>query len=177
MSDEGYTFVRATIKDVETALELRRALFAEMGVAEAVLLDDAREQLRDTYTKAYEEDEIVHYFAYDAQGNIAAVVGALLKRDFPYRFFKPGYYGWIIDVYTDPAHRGRKLATKLMALTHEWLKAKGVQEAKLIAAGAEARRLYERLGYRATWELSYNLSGKPTYNELIDAHSGETDQY
>ena len=96
-----------------------------------------------------------------------AIAGALIKNDFPYYLFKPGFYGWIIDVYTEPDYRGRKLATKLIDLTQEWLKKKGVKEAKLIASGSEARKLYEKLDYKATWEMSRNLSGIPTFNEYI----------
>ncbi len=173
MSQEGYSIIEGTIRDVERALEMRRRLFNEMGVAPEALLDDVQEQLRETYTKAYEAEEIIHYLAYDVQGELVAIAGALLKKDFPYRFFKPGYYGWIIDVFTDPRHRGYGLASRLMKLTHEWLEAKGVQEAKLISAGAGPRKIYEKLGYRPTWEMSLNISGKPTYNELIDAHSNE----
>jgi GNAT superfamily N-acetyltransferase len=168
--DHGYSFRRSEAEDIAEALRLRAKLFAEMGVENDSLLDNAEDVLLKIYKDAYAADEIVHYFA-SSGGEIVAVAGALLKRDFPYLTFKPGYYGWIIDVYTAPGHRGKGLASRLMALTHEWLVLRGAHEAKLISAGAGPRRLYEKLGYRSTWEMSYNLSGKRTYNELIDAHS------
>jgi GNAT superfamily N-acetyltransferase len=173
MRNSGYSFREASPDDIPDALCLRAKLFAEMGIENASLLDDVGAELFEIYSAAYKAGEIIHYFARSRDGEIAAVAGALIKRDFPYLLFKPGYYGWIIDVYTEPEHRGRGLATKLLALTHEWLVKKGVREAKLISAGAAPRRLYERLGYRPTWEMSLNLSGKPTYNEFIDAHSSE----
>jgi GNAT superfamily N-acetyltransferase len=171
MGGEIYKFRHALPEDVPKAIALRKKLFAETGVLGAAFIHGADEKLLGIYKDGYEAGEIVHYFAETEDGDIAAVAGALLKRDFPYLFFEPGYYGWIIDVYTEPPHRGRALAARLIALTHEWLLSMGAREAKLISAGADARRLYERLGYRSTWEMSHNLSGEPTYNEFIDAHS------
>jgi predicted GNAT family acetyltransferase len=76
-------------------------------------------------------------------------------------------------VFTEPEHRKRGLAAKLLELAHEWLRGKEVREAKLISAGSGPRRLYERLGYRQTWEMSLNLTNLPTYNEFVDAHSSK----
>lgn len=163
-----YEIVAGTEKDIPLALALRKRLFAEMGVTADALLPNVDEVLFDTYIRAYQDGGIRHFFAYTASGEPAAVIGALIKTDFPYFLFQPGYYGWIIDAYTEPEHRGHGLASILLARTHQWLLEKGVHEAKLIAAGADARRLYERLGYRATWEMSVNLSGGKTYNEFID---------
>ena len=170
----SYQFRAASVDDVALALHFRRKLFEEMGVPRGSLREEEPDLLRVIYTEAYGKGEIIHYFAFDAQDRPVAAAGALLKSDFPYLLFKPGRYGWIIDVYTEPEHRGQRLATQLLALTHAWLKTKGVAEVKLIAAGPDARRLYERAGYRATWEMSHNLSDKPTYNELIDSHGGES---
>lgn len=164
-----FTIEKATEKDVALALSLRRKLFHEMGVPDTALLDNVKDVLDTLYREAYRRDEIVHFIAYDEDGNPVAIAGALLKQDFPYLLFKPGYYGWIIDVYTDPAYRGQKLASRLLEKTHDWLREKGVQEAKLISAGADARRLYQKIGYRPTWEMSFNLTEEPTYNEMIDA--------
>ena len=167
-----YTIRQATVEDVPLAIEFRQKLFAEMGVPNEAFIDNVYGQLTEIYRDLYTKEEIVHFIAYDGE-RPAAAAGALIKCDFPYYLFKPGKYGWIIDVFTNPFHRGRGLAAQLIERTHEWLVAKGVQEAKLISAGAEARRLYERLGYRATWEMSMNLTMQPTYNEFIDARPAE----
>jgi GNAT superfamily N-acetyltransferase len=171
MERSDYTFRKSTAEDIPSALDLREKLFDEMGVAKEALLDDVRSRLFEIYNNAYEIDEMAHFFARSAAGEIVAVAGALLKRDFPYLLFKPGYYGWIIDVFTEPRHRRQGLSTKLLEFVHEWLRCKGVWEAKLISAGSDPRILYERLGYRQTWEMSFNLTGRPTYNEFVDAHS------
>ena len=167
-NDNDYSFSQATESDVPLALKFRRLLFDEMGVPDESLIDNSYYLLQKIYASEYRESRIMHFIARDSEGIPVAIAGALLKTDFPYFLFKPGYYGWIIDVYTAPAHRGRKLATRLHELTRQWLIEKGVTEAKLIASGADARRLYQRIGYRPTWEISLNLTGKKTYNEIID---------
>jgi GNAT superfamily N-acetyltransferase len=167
-SDKNLFFVPAGKLDIPLALNFRRSLFDEMGVPDNSLIDHCYDVLFKLYQEEFDEGRMQHFIAYNGEHEPVAIAGALMKTDFPYYLFKPGYYGWIIDVYTLPKYRGKKLASQLLELTQQWLVAKGVQEAKLIAAGSAARRLYERLGYRATWEMSVNLSGNRTYNEFID---------
>ena len=167
-SSPDFSFAPAEQQDIPLALNFRRLLFDEMRVPENSLIDDCYEILLNLYQEEFARGRIQHFIAYNREQEPVAIAGALLKMDFPYYLFKPGYYGWMIDVYTIPHYRGKKLASRLLELTQQWLIAKGVQEAKLIAVGSHAKRLYERLGYRATWEMSINLSGNKTYNELID---------
>ena len=163
-----FCFAPAEKWDIALALNFRKALFDEMGVPEKSLIEGCYDVLFDLYQEEFEQGRIQHFIAYNREHEPVAIAGSLLKTDFRYSLFKPGYYGWIIDVYTLPKYRGKKLASQLLKLTQQWLIAKGVQEAKLIAAGSSARRVYERLGYRATWDMSINLSGDKTYNEFID---------
>lgn len=167
-NDEAFVFVPAGKEDIPLALKFRKFLFDEMGVPETALIDGSHDALVERYNREFDAENIQHFIAYDKNKAPLAIAGALIKSDFPYYLFKPGYYGWIIDVYTVPQHRGKGLASRLMKLTAQWLIGKRAREAKLIAAGSAARRFYERLGYRATWEMSINLSGEKTYNEFID---------
>lgn len=167
MSEE-ITIRQGTVDDVELAVKFRWLTFGDSGKEEAI--EHIRKEVTRRYTEEYQNDRIVHFFAYNQKGEAVACVGAILKDDFPYYLFKPGYYGWIIDVYTYPEYRGKKIATKLLAKTHEWILSKGAFESKLIAGGPKAKELYEKNGYRLTWELSLNLKPEEfrTYNEIID---------
>lgn len=155
--------------ELPLALDFRQKLFLEMGVSENVLIPESRQVLYELYSREFEADRLRHYAAFTKDNDIpVAVTGALLKEDFPYFLFRPGTYGWIVDVYTLPEHRQRGLAKALLMKTHEWLISKGIVEAKLIASGREARRLYERSGYKPTWEMTLSLSGGATFNNIID---------
>jgi len=155
-------------KDIKLALGMRKLLFEEMGVDKTSLLENVDRVLEEYYVKEYLEDRMKHFIAFNEDDTPVAIVGAVLKSDFPYLTFKPGAYGWIIDVYTVPEYRGNELATRLLKLVNEWLIKKGVYEVKLIASGKGARKLYEKIGFRSTWEMSLNLTVNKTYNEIID---------
>lgn len=166
-----YPIREATINDVDLAVRFR--LYSSGGVPESTVRNYV-EKVRELYTRKYKDGSIVHYFAYNGEGKPIASVGALLKSDFPYCLFEPTRYGWIIDVYTSPEYRGRKIASTLLKKTHEWLKSKGIYESKLLACGKKPQELYAKLGYRPTWEMSLNL--KPdvlTFNEIIDRKDAE----
>lgn len=165
--EKNIRIVKAQEKDIALVVSLRKLLFQEMGVPEESFIENVYDVIETYYAEELSGDNIAHYIAYDGDKPVA-VAGALIKTDFPYYLFNPGYYGWIIDVYTVTEYRGRGLASELIDKAHQWLREKGVTESKLIASGSKARKLYDRLGYRATWEMSYNLSGLPTYNEYID---------
>lgn len=172
-SNEIFTFRPVEEKDISLAINFRKVLFKEMGIPDESLVENAYDIILKLYTKELKEGRIRHFIAYNPKNEPVGIAGAILKNDFPYCLFRPGYYGWIIDVYTVPQYRGEKIATKLLELTNQWLNEKGIHESKLIAAGSNARILYERLGYKATWEMSLNLSNDKTYNELIDSKGEE----
>jgi GNAT superfamily N-acetyltransferase len=65
----------------------------------------------------------------------------------------PRYLGmrlaFVYNVYTEPAHRGRGLARKVMAAIHDFCRAEGIGSIALNASTV-GRPLYESLGYRVT---------------------------
>jgi GNAT superfamily N-acetyltransferase len=165
-----YTIRQGTIEDVELAVAFRWLMFNGSGKEEAV--EHIRREVSERYRTEYQNDSIIHFFAINTENEPVASAGAIIKSDFPYCFFKPGYYGWIIDVYTRPEYRGNGIARALIDKNHQWLKAKGAIEARLIAVGKKPQELYEKIGYRTTWEMSFNLCpGKRTYNDLISQES------
>ncbi len=169
--DNEKFFIRAAEeKDIPIALALRKKLFRDTGVPGKAFRDDLDSTLLKDYNEAYKRKDMLHFFAYDRkkEGQPAAVAGLLLKSDFPYYLFKPGYYGWVIDVYTEPEYRGKGLASRLLEEVKLWGLGKGVSELKLISASENARRIYEKFGFRPTSEMSINIGTQKTYNEFID---------
>jgi GNAT superfamily N-acetyltransferase len=164
--DVIYTIRQGTLEDVELALAFRWLMFGNSGKEEAI--EHIRREITGRYRAEYQSGGIVHFFAVNAKNEAIASAGALIKSDFPYCFFKPGYYGWIIDVYTMPEYRGNGIARTLLEKTHQWLRAKGAIESRLIAVGKKPHELYEKMGYRATWEMSLTLCPeRRTYNDII----------
>jgi GNAT superfamily N-acetyltransferase len=170
---EKFSVRTATADDIDLVVNFRKLLFAEMGIGEESFIDGSWEEIRSVYLRELHNDRIRHFIASTRDNVPISIAGTLLKSDFPYYLFKPGFYGWIIDVYTIPAYRGNGLADRLMQYNHQWIKEKGGLESKLIASGADARKLYEREGYKPTCELSLSLTDTKTYNNLIDARGSQ----
>lgn len=162
-----YTIARATSVDLVDILHFRSLLFQEMEIPATALQPNARELLQERYRLELSADRLVHYVARSETSEIVATVGILLKDDFPYYFFQPGFYGWVVDVYTLPQHRGRGLSQRLLEPCLQWLKSKGGTEARLIASGSAAKRLYSRAGFLPTWEMYLPLEQAGTYNDFL----------
>jgi GNAT superfamily N-acetyltransferase len=62
-------------------------------------------------------------------------------------------FGWLCDVFVDPAHRGRGLATWLSAEAVDDLKAVGVD--RLVLATSSAHAVYRRVGFTVPREGRY----------------------
>ncbi len=53
---------------------------------------------------------------------------------------------WIVNVYTEHAHRKRGLARRLMNEMHDWCRSRGIERTALNASSA-GQPIYESMGY------------------------------
>jgi len=63
---------------------------------------------------------------------------------------------WVVNMFTEPEHRRRGLARRLMEAILEWCRAEGMRSLYLHASD-DGRRLYESLGFEATNEMRIAL--------------------
>ena len=92
-----------------------------------------------------------------APGEIVAGGGLQLRPLMP----RPGFVrgepeALVLSVWTDPAHRRQGLATQVVQAMLDWCRARGIRRVTLHAS-AEGRRIYERLGFRATNEMRLEM--------------------
>lgn len=165
--EENITYRISNEEDITTILEFRELIFKESGVPDSFYIQNMREKLRKFYFQEYEADRMRHFIALNNNNEPIAVIGSLIKNDFPYFLFDPGFYGWIIDVYTLPSYRGKGIATHLLELNHQWLGNKGVRDIKLLAFSAEAKRVYEKVGYKVTNIMSFSQAENNNLDEII----------
>lgn len=161
------TIAPGSEKDILLALKFRDLLFKETGVPDSVYIDEKDKITLDFYQQKTKTGKMKHFFAYNSVNKPVAVIGSLIKDDFPYFLQIPGFYGWIIDVYTLPEYRGQGLATGLLEANILWLKEKGALEIKLIPFGKDAKRVYERAGFKDASLMSVNLSNEVSINDII----------
>lgn len=144
-------------EDIPTIIKFREFLFSESDGERHTFIKDSKEKLEKFYNQEYEAKKMTHFIAFNEKQEPIAVVGALIKNDFPYFTYEPGFYGWIVDVYTKPEYRGKGLAGKLLELNIQWLKSKGVKEVKLLTFSKEATKIYERFGFKNTNQMNLKL--------------------
>jgi len=99
------------------------------------------------------------YFGFVAEDDGAVVAGIGLRlTDWPPSPLHPTreVRGYILNVYVEPAFRGRGLARELMQRAEEEFRRRGVTYVTLHAS-AMGRPVYEKLGWAATTEMAKAL--------------------
>jgi len=72
--------------------------------------------------------------------------------------YRVGKWGHIANLYTEPGHRRRGLARRLMNTILDWCAVHGMDHVTL-SASDEGRPLYESLGFQPTSEMSLSKGG------------------
>jgi GNAT superfamily N-acetyltransferase len=140
----------ADLDDLPAIVGLKLRMFGEGGLA-GLLAEDANERVLTAYKAGYANGTAQH-FIIEQDSCIVACVGAFLKDDLPYCFFRRPVYGFIGDVYTHPEYRRRGYARQLTHDAIQWLKRQGVEMVRLLAS-PQARPLYTALGFQPTDEM------------------------
>jgi ribosomal protein S18 acetylase RimI-like enzyme len=153
---EEITIRAATLDDVATIIHQRHQMFVDMGIT-----DGAGLARMDSVFESWVRDRLAsgEYAGWLATtrshaGIERSVAGAgLLIYDWVPSVFDPlGRRGYVLNVYTDPAYRGRGLARKLVDRTLDHARAQGLYVVSLHASEM-GRTIYESLGFGPTNEM------------------------
>ena len=151
----NYTVRRATIEDVETLVSHRISMFEDMGImsmpgANAGRLEAAfRTWLLELLPAGTYVAWVVEAASADGSVGIVGGGGATLIPWPPGPRYPGTRLAFVYNVYTDPAHRGRGLARRVMDSIHEFCRAEGIGSVALNAS-TSGQPLYESLGYHVT---------------------------
>lgn len=140
--------------EIPAVAELKRKMFEEAGLAH-LLHDNFIESVTKVYDELYLNGKARHYII-EQDNQIAACAGGFMKDDLPYCFYKEPLYGFIGDVYVDPAFRRRGYAKTLTLEVIAWFQENGIGTARLLAS-PHARGLYESIGFQGTSEMALQL--------------------
>jgi GNAT superfamily N-acetyltransferase len=157
-----YRVRAATLADIDALTHHRLGMFTDMGTMfDAPVIDRMfRAWLRDMMPAG-------EYLAWVCEaGPAGAAEGAVIVAGAGITLLKwpPGpsplrseRIGFVYNVYTEPPHRKRGLARRLMETIHAWCAEHGVAAVALNAA-PDARHLYESMGYidapsRMMWRI------------------------
>jgi GNAT superfamily N-acetyltransferase len=148
---------RATIADVGLVLHHRRRMFEDMGEEDARVLDRMVEISRPLLERGLREGFYQGWFLEDQAGRVVAGAG-LISLEFQAQARHPDpRRSWIVNVFTEPAHRRRGLAERLVRTIVAWGKDAGLRSLYLHASD-HGRPLYDRLGFLPTNEMRLDLT-------------------
>ncbi len=146
---DGFTIRAATPDDLDVLLAFRLAMLADISESEQGIRTVPPGELRESNARwldAHLGRDLVAFLA-ESSGTAVACAG-LLWFDHPPGMKNPaGVEGYIVNVYTRPEWRGRGAARLLVARAVEEARTRGAGRIWL-RTSAEARRLYESLGFR-----------------------------
>jgi GNAT superfamily N-acetyltransferase len=148
--------IRPTRADeLAIVLHHRRQMYIDMGTTDVRMLDEVERASQEIFGESLRNGTYRGWFA-EVDGQVIAGGGVLLLA------FQPGpreprpVRPFIVNVYTEPAHRRRGLARRLMEVMVEWCRAQGYAGVSLHASD-HGRRLYESMGFLPTNEMRLKL--------------------
>ncbi len=142
----------AGIEDLDILIRHRREMFREMGYANQALLDDVTASADTYFRTALPNGAYLGWLAETDDGAVVGGGGLLIAA-------WPGFPGeeqsrraWILNMYTEPAHRRQGIARRLVKTMIERCRAEGFT-AVALHASKEGRPLYESFGFQPTNEM------------------------
>jgi GNAT superfamily N-acetyltransferase len=150
-----YTVRRATLADADALVHHRVRMFEDMGTLPAT--GDGVEALRSAF-RAWIADLMPKgtYIAWvveagydDGRREIVSGGGATIIPWPPGPRYGGMRLAFVYNVYTEPAHRGRGLARRVMDAIHAFCRDEGIGSVALNAS-TFGQPLYESIGYHVT---------------------------
>ena len=151
-----YRIRRATRKDIPALVRHRIEMFHSMKrlpEREAVLIAAG---FRRHLGRALPGGEYLGWVA-ECRGEVVAGAGVIPRRLLPRpRAPRGGMEAYVLNVYTEPEHRRRGLAKRLMREVLAWARRQKAVQVSLHASDA-GRPVYEGLGFKAGREMRVRL--------------------
>ena len=149
---------KATLADIPVLAHQRMGMYTDMGMGTPA----SRERAIEMFVP-YLKDNLVNgvYHGWLAETGDGQVVGGggLIVHGWPAaaRDQKPrSCRAYILNIYTEPEYRGRRIARRIMNAIVDWCRAEGFETVSLHASPM-GRPLYESMGFEPTNEMRLNL--------------------
>jgi GNAT superfamily N-acetyltransferase len=154
--DLRYRVRPATTADVGVVARHRVGMFRDMGTLSEADVAPLRAASAEYFARVIATGDYLGWLA-ELDGAVIAGAGVLQRALLPRPdHIEGGRDAYVLNVYTEPAHRRRGLARGLMEVVLDWSRAQGHARVTLHASD-DGRRLYDTLGFAATTEMVLNL--------------------
>lgn len=153
---EGFVLRQASTTDLDTLVLHRRAMFHDMGYADAVALDSMCSKFRSWLLARMNSGDYLAWLVSAPDGSVAAGAGLWLMDWLPHMIGTGTRRGNIVNVYTAESYRRLGLARELMTIVLAWCRENRI-DTVILHASPSGRHLYESLGFQATNEMRLSL--------------------
>jgi len=149
----GYSVRLATPDDVATITDHRYKMFVAMGGDPEKMRKAVYEVGHDEWLRSkIESGRYLGFLAENEQGEVIAGAGLWLIEWIPGPTAPGGMSGYLCNVYTEEAYRGKGIARRLVQMAIDDCKARKLKRLSLHASDA-GRPIYESMGFQATNEM------------------------
>jgi ribosomal protein S18 acetylase RimI-like enzyme len=149
------TIRQASPADIPEILRQRRAMYEDMHYNDSKTLDAMAKLSADYLRQAMANGSFRGWLA--CENALPVASGAVTVSPWPaHPYDLDCRRATILNVYTDPAHRRRGHARRLMQTMIVWCKQEGFARVSLHAS-EDGRHLYESLGFEASNEMRLKL--------------------
>ncbi|MEZ4389027.1 MAG: GNAT family N-acetyltransferase [Candidatus Krumholzibacteriia bacterium] len=153
---EPYRIRPATPADLDVVLHHRRRMFEDMGYADPDALTAMVRVSSSLIGEGLADGSYRGWLAETGDGSIVAGGGVMILRYHPNPLDPRPHRAWVVNMFTEPAHRRRGLARRLLDTIVGWCREEKMVHLYLHAS-RDGRPLYESLGFRSTNEMRLTL--------------------
>jgi GNAT superfamily N-acetyltransferase len=162
-ASEGFLIRQARVEDAPVIAWHRARMFQDMGELSPAAFEELRKQTEIWTESALSSGEYIGWLGIPKTRPdvIAGGAGIQLRRVAPHPCRPPrdgaiakGRHAIVLNVFTEPEWRRRGLALLLMQELIRWVQDEQLDRL-VLHASAEARPLYERLGFVLTNEMRF----------------------
>lgn len=149
------TIQQASTADIPEILRQRQAMYEDMHYNDPDALKAMAKISADYLAKAMADGSFRAWLAIECK--LAVAGGAVIVSPWPaHPYDLECRRATILNVYTDPVHRRRGLARRVMQTIIAWCEREGFARVTLHAS-EDGRHLYESLGFEASNEMRLKL--------------------
>ncbi len=160
----AYVVRRATGADLAVIVRHRRRMFEDMGQGAAsdpsyrdpAALDAMQAATEPFLAAGLRDGSYQGFLVEDERGDVVAGGGVAMLPFQPQPRDPTPRRAFIINMFTEPAHRRRGLARRLLETMLAWCREQGLHTVSLHASD-EGRALYASLGFQPTNEMRLKL--------------------
>ncbi len=152
----SYQFRPAAPEDLEVIGRHRRRMFEDMGFTDRRALDTMLAVSTPLILKGLVDGTYRGWLAESSGDGVVAGGGVIMLQFHPHPMDPRPQRAWVVNMFTEPEHRRRGLARRLMATMVEWCSSQGMRFLYLHASD-DGRPLYESMGFKSSNEMRLAL--------------------